>query len=474
MQEMLSLDPAGFRPMILEVDGTTVACRAMENLAYVAHPVDPEHQTISLYVPEAYFQGEAIGPYTRTTAPIFLPNGVGGYMPGRPVVPGRDAWRGGANAAFEALRRGYVVASPGVRGRTSQDAEGRWVGKAPACIVDLKAAVRFLRANRDVLPGNTERIVSNGTSAGGALSALLGASGNHPAFEAALLAAGAARERDDVFAASCYCPITNLEHADMAYEWQFHGITEAHRHVFQLRDGQPGWVPVREELTPEQQAWSASLKTLFPAYLNGLGLQKSDGSALWLENDGRGSFADLVAEWVRISAQQVADAGADLSAHAFLTWKDGRIVSVDLAAFAAFQTRMKPPFAFDDPALGTPENELFGSASEPRRHFTEAARAVGGGKGGLADGDVIGCMNPMTFLHAGTGAVQAPFWRIRHGAVDRDTSLAIPVMLATRLGNLGLDVDLALPWGVAHAGDYDLGELFAWIDARVALAEGDC
>jgi hypothetical protein len=125
-----------------------------------------------------------------------------------------------------ALSRGFVVASPGARGRTLQAADGRWTGKAPAAIVDLKAAVRWLRHNAARLPGNAERIVSNGTSAGGALSALLGASGNHPTYEAELRALGAAPGRDDVFAVSAYCPITNLAHADEAYEWQFQGLRE--------------------------------------------------------------------------------------------------------------------------------------------------------------------------------------------------------------------------------------------------------
>ena len=29
---------------------------------------------------------------------------------------------------------------------------------------------------------------------------------------------------DDIFAASVYCPITDLSHADMAYEWIFSGV----------------------------------------------------------------------------------------------------------------------------------------------------------------------------------------------------------------------------------------------------------
>ena len=104
---------------------------------------------------------------------------------------------------------------------------------APACIVDLKAAVRYLRHNKNIIPGNVEKIISNGTSAGGALSALLGSTGNHPDYESYLKELGAADERDDIFAASCYCPITNLENADKAYEWEFCGINDYHKMKFE-------------------------------------------------------------------------------------------------------------------------------------------------------------------------------------------------------------------------------------------------
>lgn len=50
----------------------------------------------------------------------------------------------------------------------------------------------------------------------------------------------------------------------------------------------------------------------------------------------------------------------------------------------------------------------------------------------------------------------AKYWRIRHGSFDRDTSLAIPVILATMLENNGCDVDFHLPWGLPHSGDYDI------------------
>jgi len=51
---------------------------------------------------------------------------------------------------------------------------------------------------------------------------------------------------------------------------------------------------------------------------------------------------------------------------------------------------------------------------------------------------------------------------------DKDTSLAIPAILAIKLENLGKKVDFASPWATPHSGDYDLTELFGWIDKVVA------
>ena len=59
------------------------------------------------------------------------------------------------------------------------------------------------------------------------------------------------------------------------------------------------------------------------------------------------------------------------------------------------------------------------------------------------------------------------YWRIRHGAIDKDTSLAIPAILALKLKNSGKIVNFAVPWGQGHGGDYDLEALFNWIDSVV-------
>ncbi|MFC2503503.1 MAG: alpha/beta hydrolase, partial [Cardiobacterium sp.] len=133
-----------------QINGQTVAYRAYEGIAYVAKPVEPEYQQINIYIPEAYYSGGSINGYNADSAPIFLPNQIGGYMPAKPGVPGENKHgeQQGADAMQTALAKGYIVASPGARGRTSP------TGKAPAAIIDLKAAVRYLRYNDAAMPGN--------------------------------------------------------------------------------------------------------------------------------------------------------------------------------------------------------------------------------------------------------------------------------------------------------------------------------
>ena len=217
----------------ITLDEKKLKYRAFENIIYVKNPIDPNFQKLSIFVPETYYEGNSIGNYNLNTAPIFSPNKVASYMPGAPEKPGINKFINKPNATFYALLHGYIVVSPGARGRGLKDKNGKFTRTAPACIVDLKAAVRYLRHNKDIIPGNVEKIISNCTSAGGALSALLGSTGNHPDYESYLKELGAADERDDIFAASCYCPITNLENADKAYEWEFCGINDYHKMKFE-------------------------------------------------------------------------------------------------------------------------------------------------------------------------------------------------------------------------------------------------
>lgn len=420
------------------VQGADFAVRAWRNLRYCTAPTE-EIQRLDLYAPERFFTGGRINGYGADNAPIFLPNTVGGYMPGPPAAPAVDG-AGRPNTALSALLHGYVVACPGVRGRSQP------TGKAPALIVDMKAAIRYLRHNAARIPGDTEKMITSGTSAGGALSALAGATGNAADYAPLLAAIGAADERDDVFAASCYCPIINLENADAAYEWQFCGETAYN-----------GWHGAGT-LTEAQQALARQLAPLFPPCLNALGLQDEAGRPLTLSSDGTGPFLDWVIGQVIRSAQRALDAGdPTVREQAFLTIADGRVTGLDWPAYIHAITRMKTPPAFDAADLSSPENDLFGAPGQPR-HFTAFDAAQGHA---LADPATVRMLNPMAYIGQ---ADAAPHFRIRHGSHDRDASLAISAMFTLSLRQHGIDADLHYPWCLPHSGDYDLPELFRWID----------
>lgn len=466
MIDILKFDPACGTTETVELDGLSVTFRAYEGIPYVTNPVDAEMQKLNLFVPEAFYAGESINGYDLHSAPIFVPNTVGGYRPGPVDRPGLDR-QGRVNAIFHALNHGYVVVAPGLRGNGMTGAEGKYIGCAPAVICDYKAVVRWLRHNRETVPGDVEKIITNGTSAGGAISSVMGATGNHPDYEPYLKAMGAADERDDIFAASCYCPITNLDHADMAYEWEFHGVNDYHRKKMippGPGEDRPTFIPVDEDMTAEQIALSGLLKPMFPGYLNSLGLTDDNGNAMTLDGNGDGTFKDFVLSVVLRSAQGQLDKGEDLSDLDWLTVENGNAVAADFAKLVRYRTRMKPAPAFDDVNMGTPENELFSTPGVKERHFTSFAREHSAVNGAVAEEHQVKMMNPMNYIGA-QGADVAKHYRIRHGSVDRDTSLAISAMLALKLRNNGVNVDLEYPWGIPHSGDYDLPELFAWIDS---------
>ncbi len=423
---------------------------------------------MNVFAPEDFFEGESINGYTTQTAPILVISTSGGYRPGAPA----DLRSRFGEVVKVALSKGYVVAGPGARGHSNKDPNtGSNNGKAPAGIVDLKAAVRYLRHNDKAMPGDAGKIISTGSSARGAFSCLLGATGNSKDYEPYLEAVGAADERDDIFASSCYCPITNLDNADAAYEWQFNTSTS-----FERRRGAPP-----PSFSDEDKRVSKDLKAMFPAYLNSLGLvayetgtafaggsryrprRVKKGTILTLNEEGSGSFRDFVVSFVIESAQTALNEGQDLSTVAYLSIEGDTDTVTDIDFRAYSNIRMKKPPAFDALAFGTPETSVFGTESIDKQHFTEYASANDASRPSLAHKSVVKMMNPVYYLGA-PETTTAQYWRIRHGTEDRHTSLAIPVILATILKNNGLDVDFALPWNTRHGGHYDLDELFTWMD----------
>ena len=457
----LVFDNSAYETRTITTGGSAVLFRAYEGISYVENPVAPDIQVMNIYVPEQ-------SPYAEGKLPIFMPNTVGGYMPGAAATP--RVWENGeGNSLVAALLRGYMVAAPGLRGRGMKNEAGENIGVAPADICDYKAAVRYLRHNKDLLPGDTEKIISNGTSAGGAMSALLGTTGNHPDYEPYLEEMGAAKERDDIFYASCYCPIINLEHADMAYEWEFFGLWDCYqgKYIPPEHTGEEGkWVPVVRQMPEEQRKASEELRAHFPQYVANLGLTDASGAPLLLEEEG-GTLNELLCWYILQSADEAMKQGENLETCGWLLAHEGEIVAMDYQMYVKYRTRMKDAPAFDKFFLTTPENELFGSKTTERRHFTEYSLAHSQGGGSMAEALQIKMMNPMEYV-ADERAVKAKHIRIRHGAIDRDTSLYIPLIFTVLLQNNGVSVDLAYPWGRWHMGDYDLEQVFDEIDSMEA------
>ncbi|MDY3548537.1 alpha/beta hydrolase [Riemerella anatipestifer] len=472
----LEFDISNYKTETVSYQGKSFKVRAYENIVYVSNPVDTSFQKMNIYIPEEYFEGKKINGYTADTAPIFYPNQVGGYMPAQPSSLKGKAFNppinGGAgrqlpriegninkeNTVVAALSIGYVVASAGARGRANKDNKGKYYGKAPAGLVDLKAGIRYLRFNDDKMPGDANKIISNGTSAGGAMSALLGSTGNHPDYNDYLNAIGAANTSDVIFASSDYCPITNLEYADMAYEWQFNGVNS-----YQKRVGFGS--SEKELLNDKQQNLSNHLKNEFPSYVNTLNLKDEKGNKLTLGTDGNGSFKDFIKSQVIISANEAIKKGKDLSHHKFIKFNNGVVVDLDWEGYINYMERQKTPPAFDALTADSAENILFGTENVDAQHFTTFSQKYSEVKTVTkADDFVVKLMNPMKYI-GDSKAEKAKYWRIRHGSKDKDTSLAISSMLALCLRNQGYNVDYALPWDILHSGDYDLKELFDWIDS---------
>ena len=386
------------------------------------------------------------------------------------------------DATGRALKEGYVVVIPGTRGRNSmikvkrlkgkkvKDEVTVYTGRAPKAILDLKAAIRYLRHFDKEMAGDAEKIITDGTSAGGAMSSLMGATGNHPDYEPLLKAMGAAQKRDDVFASVCYCPITDLDHADMAYEWLYNGTDS------------------RQQGNPDVLAVSNELKAQFPAYINSLGLKMPDGTPLTADN-----YLDFIKREIIRAAQIAKNAGADIPDSIGFTFSQKRgaeyIIDLDMQKYLNYVVSTQPlktAPAFDTKGVcgqnASGENEEFGDATGTSvrsaldaslaKNFTE----YGAQKTGIALTDDIRqnvrLLTPMNFIGDEETDV-APHWYIRHGSRDRDTSFPIPPNLALKLQNAGKDVNYLLAWNRPHSGDYALDELFEWIHNITAPKSSD-
>ena len=238
-------------------------------ISYCKTPADSSYETLAVFVPGDYFTGSENGDGTHTceidpdasvngysakTAPIVMPIETPGYT--------AQAALTSYTSLTEYMEAGLVYVHAGCRGRDAG---------APAGVTDLKAAIRYLRYTDDVTPEDAEKIFVFGMSGGGAQSALVGATGDSSLYEPYLNAIGAVSGVSGaVYGSMDWCPITNLDSADEAYEWMM-GVT-------------------RSGLSEDEQVISDAMAEAFSSYINGLGIKDGNGNVLTLEESADGIY----------------------------------------------------------------------------------------------------------------------------------------------------------------------------------------
>ena len=512
-------------------------------VVYVANPASLDYETLGIYVPGAYLEATAngdgtytasvksdaqVGQFTAATAPYVLPVNTPGFNASQ-----APTWLADGIASY--TQAGMIYLQPGIRGRdNTTDSQGQEVvGGAPWGVTDLKAAIRYVRYNKDLLPGDTDKIVSFGHSGGGAQSAVLGASGDSTLYNPYLEALGAAMKdkqgnpiSDAPYGTMAWCPITSLDYADAAYEWNLGQFVDSN---------------TRAEGT-FTQALSQDLAKEYANYINQLGL-KHEGQALTLAESSegiytQGSYATYLEGVVNQSLNnfladtsfpytsdgagpggttesvtyETAQAFID-SLNAETQWVTydaaaNRAKISSLADFAKYvKTASKSVPAFDALDRSLAENAVFGVAGANELHFDQLvarllknnqakyesltdwnSQYVTDFESDLAKTDSLGktiaerqdLYNPMFYLTSAYSGYQtskpAPHWRIRSGLSQGDTALTVETNLALALENQAngavKSVDFATVWGQGNTTAERTGHASAnfiqWVQEIVA------
>ena len=486
---------------------------------YIPEP-SLEDQRISIYVPEG----------ADADSPIILCVNNAGWMmnsyKSRTKVAKDDPenleeYTGADDKVGMILSRNYVLVSYGCRARNDDPVDGIYNGHSPATVTDTKAVIRYLRYNKDALPaGNTDKIIITGTSGGGALSAVIGASGDSSDFYPYLYeigAAGVAQDgdgyvsdiSDSVLAVIAYCPITDLPNADAAYEWTYANARSGLAgQDFNTKPDKPANIYYSEEAGTLNEEISAILSDTYCTYVDSLGLVLDDGTALT-----SGNLKEAVAGLMEAEiAEAIEEVGREQMLADIGTASNGRGESVgpqdwvvfdedggftyDLdkhLVYVASNTKLKVVCAFSNEGLpwsATNEDSLFGSKENAYCAFEEyswnndsvAGNGCGPDDTGLdwasyletEEGQELllqmRMTNAITYLNDPEGedaGVKAPYWYVRYGMNDRDSSFAVETILRYSISN-NPDVkaaDFEFAWLKPHSGDYDVTEAYTWLDS---------
>ena len=263
-------------------------------IPYCLDPVSDTYESLAIFMPSAYLEPVddsskpeyvisetgKVGKFTAKTAPVLMPINSGNL--GAQASPTTYGFSG----LDPYMKSGCIYVYAGFRGRSSGfESGGKEVfsGGDPWPVVDLKAAVRYLRYNSKVLPGDLSRVFVCGFSAGGGVSALMGCTGNSELYAPYLKQIGAATHdaegtdlSDAVFGSASWCPVTSFDTADASYEWMM---------------GQ-----YFSEGTRADQAWtklfSSDLAKAYAGYVNEMDLRDGEDQQLVLDETTGELYAD--------------------------------------------------------------------------------------------------------------------------------------------------------------------------------------
>lgn len=290
-------------------------------LKYCLEPASKTYQQLAIFVPGPYMTGEQngdtysckvaddgkVGSFTAKTAPVVMPVSPGDFSPQTPPV----------SYSFEGLKpymdAGVVYVYAGMRGRTGgyeSDGDTYFEGGAPWGVVDLKAAIRYLRYNMGSLPGDYARIVPFGFSSGGGICATLGASGNASGYEPYLTKIGAALYdasghdiSDAPHAVMCWNPMVSFDSAGAGYEWLLG------QYVSEGPRAQGPWTALL----------SRDLAGAYGPYVNDMDLRDANGNHLALDETTGTVYAD--GSYYNHVLERLQDAAANFAASATFPYK---------------------------------------------------------------------------------------------------------------------------------------------------------
>ena len=484
-------------------------------VVYCLNTTNTDYQSFGIYVPKEYLTCTQSGEkysceinssgkkesFTASTAPIVMPVNTPGYSAMK--APTTYEY----NTVSEFIKKGIIYLYAGCRGR--YETSTTFTSGAPWAVVDLKTAIRYVRYNKKLIPGDKDKIYTFGMSGGGAQSCLMGVTGNSELFTKYLEANGAAMKdsegkdiKDNIKGSQCWCPITNLDTADEAYEWNM---------------GQYYSTGTRADGT-FTKLLSDDLAAEYVKYVNAIKLKDPKGNELTLTETNKGSYYDFLKSVIEESLNNffkdttfpyTPDARPGpfpphIESELSVTYNniseyiaaknngtewllyDEATKKASITSVGDFvkncKNARKNVGAFDDLNWGQAENQVFGTSPDEKvKHFDQILynllntnKAKYEGKEGWKDtypeeylndfGDVdsignnvttrLNMYNPMYYLidyYGGNGTSDvADYFRINTGIAQSDTGNVVEMNLYLALLNYGKNVEFTTVWEKEH------------------------